>query len=169
MFFTYLGLMVVLFYIAYLITSNFNKFNNLFFRIGQIHTSDSSGVEFMSSLMLLSWSTVLFMPGSTFATSSSYHAMAVLASETAWAAIAGLIGVAQLFALLHGRRRGRQWGCLAGTAFWAFVATLVGVANSRSTGGAVYTVVTLANIWAYGRNVDNKCYLRRKTDRKQEG
>ena len=113
---------------------------------------DFEFAEAFTGVIAFAWGLVLMLPYATFDTAVSYHAMAQSGlPEWAWGAAIALPGLSQVIGLLLDWWNVRRRSALALVFVWAFIATMVGIANPISTTVPLYIGLALAAGWAYWR------------------
>ncbi len=107
--------------------------------------------EIFNSLILIGWGAWLVLPFHTFASTKSFEALSQLLSEEVFGLIPLLIGVYILYTLVTFKIRRRRIGILFGSAFWIFIAIIIGAANINATAVPVYSLIAVFSVISYLR------------------
>ena len=107
--------------------------------------------ELFNSTLLIGWGAWLLLPFDSFTSSKAFTVLATYFSETTFGLIPVAIGLYILYTLIAFRIARRRYGILAATAFWIFIAVIIGSSNIASTGVAVYGIVAIFSIISYLR------------------
>lgn len=113
---------------------------------------DFEFAELFTGLAGLLWGLWLLNPAwNSFASTTSFRAMAQLANENVWGGGMALIGLIQLWSLIRDqffwRRRASALLCM----LWAFIAVMLVRANPAGTGTVIYPLLSLSAAWAHWR------------------
>lgn len=109
-------------------------------------------IEVASTLMFFWWALILLVSTNTFSTSHSYDVMANLMPEWAWGLLCLHNGILQLVGMHkidEKKHKHKKIGLLIATGFWIFVATMILLGNTATTGTGTYFLFGCLNGWVY--------------------
>lgn len=105
------------------------------------------------AIIWIFWSLALLNPyASTFASSSSFRAMAAIAPESIWGIIGLVLAVNELCSALFDYR---AWRIIASGLLWGWallIGTMIGLANPMGTAIAVYPGLGFISLFAFLRS-----------------
>lgn len=105
--------------------------------------------EGFMTLLAFWWSFVLLLPASTFAVSSAYDSMAVIAVEPVWGLFFGVLGLLHLTGFISDKKNIIQFSLMTSTITWLFVGTMMFIGANASTAMGIYMLVALLSASAY--------------------
>lgn len=106
-------------------------------------------VEVATTSLAIWWGIILLLPFNTFVISSSYSAMAGLATETAWGIIMLAQGVIQLTSMVFRFKKIKQFSYLVATFLWFFIAAMFAVGELSNTATGTYAIIGCLTGWLY--------------------
>ncbi len=107
--------------------------------------------ELFNALLLIAWGIWLVLPFETFRTTKAFSVLDAYTNELTFGFIPLLIGLYILYTLIMLRIARRRYGILAASAFWIFIAIVIGASNITSTGVAVYGLIAIFSAISYLR------------------
>lgn len=118
--------------------------------------SDFHMIEGQNAVAAIVWGIVLLNPyWETFDNVFAYWAMAKLpypmGSEVVWGAIMFMLGALHLICASLSQWRIRRITMLLLASAWAFIATMLGVANISEPKPFMYAIFALSAIWSFWR------------------
>lgn len=105
--------------------------------------------EAFNALSTITWGVALLLPGEVFGRSSVYYLISQIASEMAWGATVLALGLAQLLALVHGKKNLRKEVALLMFALWVFVSIASTVSGSVTAMVAIYPIYAIFSFGNY--------------------
>jgi hypothetical protein len=121
-------------------------------RVAEITDSNSYAFSiYHLSLLTFLWGIWLILPFGTFTNVASYEALAKLGSEFAFGVIAAGIAIAKIHFLILKKRISLALLCLMNGYLWILVGFSFFAANISNTGGLVYVMLGLYELWLYKR------------------
>lgn len=109
-------------------------------------------VEIMSGFAALCWGIWLVNPAfNTFATSTTFDNMAMLAPEWLWGMCMLAIGIAQVESVISHTLKRRKMSSLILSIMWMFITTIFLYSNIASTAGVIYGTFAFFTAWSYLR------------------
>jgi hypothetical protein len=106
-------------------------------------------VEVATTSLALWWGLILILPFDTFSSSSSYKAMAGIASEPCWGLFMLAIGTAQLFGMILNNYFIKRYSLLLATGIWVFISAMFGLSTFFSTASGTYFIIACLTGWLY--------------------
>lgn len=107
--------------------------------------------EVFNVFILIGWGTWLLLPFNSFASSKAFVVLQSFVSEQVFGLVPILIGLYIFHTLITLRVRRRRYGILAASAFWIFIAIVIGASNIASTGVAIYGLIAVFSALSYLR------------------
>ncbi|RYG33584.1 hypothetical protein EON81_17840 [bacterium] len=110
---------------------------------------DTRPIEGLYCLLTLAWGLSLLFPGDAFAQSRNFRPMASLAPDWLWGLLTIGVGTIRAYGLGRGKVWARLFAAMGGGVVWSFVWLTMLMANSISTGVAVYGVLSMVNLLVF--------------------
>jgi hypothetical protein len=108
----------------------------------------ASNVKAIETALIASamwWAFILMVPLETFDSSTSYDAMANIASEEVWSAVFFVVAVLNIYGMIFERKIVRQIALVLSNGLWVFVSAMFAISNLATTGTGIYFIVACLN------------------------